>query len=176
MVHENAGFSIGQYRARFPAIPKRIHRGHVFIGHVIAQIMFRHARQAVIHGGEITAAGDHVPADTPGGNLIQAGHQTREEIGRIGEGGKRGHNSDPAGGGGHQRCDHAWVLARHGKPVAQVNFSRATEAFADVAAVFNQQIIEAGAFQGARHVTKQFRHAPITPYGASPGFAPRLGG
>ena len=61
----------------------RLHDLHVFVGHVVAQVVLRHPVHAEIHRREVGTAGDRVPADAPGRNLIQRRDQPRQQIRRI---------------------------------------------------------------------------------------------
>ena len=165
---------VGDDGARLPRAPQRAHDLHVFVGHVVAQVVLRHPRHAEIHRREVRAAGDGIPADAPGGDLIERGDQAGQQVGRVGVGAEGRHDADARGDGGHQGGDHRRVLARHGDAVLQVDLGGPAEAFADVGGVLDQHVVEAGAFQAARHVGEQLGHHPVAADMAGPGLAPGL--
>ena len=147
------------------------HDFHVFVGHVVAQVVLGHALHAEVHRREVGAAGDGVPADASARHLVERRHQAGQQIGMIGVGAEGRHDADARRHLRHQRRHHRRVLARHGDGVLEVDLGRAAEALADIGRVLEQDVVEAGALQGARHVQEQL--------GLHPGLAdmpgPRLG-
>ncbi len=174
VVHQHAALRVGHERAGLPRIPELAHQVHVFVGHVVAQIVLRQAVQAEIARGEVGAAGDHVPAGAPVRHLVQRRHQPGQEIGRVGEGREGGDDADPAGHGGHQAGDDRRVLPRHCDRVVEVDLARGGVAFAYVGRVLEQDVVEAGALERLGDVGEQLGLPPGLADAAGPGFAPGL--
>ena len=65
-IDQDAVVAIGDDRARLPGCPETAADFHVFVGHLVAHVVFRHAGHAEVHRRVVGAAGDGVPADTAG--------------------------------------------------------------------------------------------------------------
>jgi hypothetical protein len=174
-VDKDAALPIGDDRARLPRVPQPLYDRHVFIGHVVAQIVLGHAGQAEIHRRVIRAAGDRVPADPARRHLVERRHQPGQKIGVIGIGAKGRDDADARGNLRHQRGDHRGVLARHCDRIRKIDVPRSAIAFADIGRILDQHVIEAGALQGTCQVEEQLWHHPARADMPGPRLAPSLG-
>ena len=67
-----AGVAVAQHRPVFPAaFPQLVDDLHVFLGDFVARVVLRLARKADALGGAVEIPGDHIPADTPAGQMIE---------------------------------------------------------------------------------------------------------
>ena len=173
-IDQHARLAVGDDRARLPRAPQAAAHLHVFVGHVVAQVVVGHALHAEIHRRKIRAAGDGVPADAAARHLVERRHQAGQQVGVIGVCSESRNDADARCHLGHQRRHHRGILARHGDGVLEVDLGRAAEAFADIGRIFEQDVVEAGAFQRARHVEEQLGLHPVLADMARPGFAPGL--
>ena len=174
VIDQHAALAVGDDRAGLPRTPEAAHGLHVFVGHVVAQIVLGHAVHAEIHRREIGAAGDGIPADAPGRDLVERGDEAGQQIGVIGICAESRNDADARGDLGHQRRHHRGILARHRQAVLQVDLVGAAEAFADIGRVFQQDIVEAGAFEAARQIEEKLRLLPGGADMAGPRLAPGL--
>ena len=174
MIDQHATVAVRDDRARLPRVPQRAHHLHVFIGHVVAQVMLRHPLHAEIHRREFGTSGDGVPADAALRDLVQRRHESCQQIRRIGIGAEGGDDADAGGDRGHQRGHHRRVLPRHGNAVLQIDFRGPVIALADIRAVFEQDVVEARTLQATRHVEEQLGDHPGGADMARPWLAPRL--
>ena len=174
VIDQHAALAVGDDRARLPRAPQAAADLHVFVGHVVAQVMVGHALHAEVHRREIGAAGDGIPADAAARHLVERRHQAGQQVGVIGVGAEGRNDADARGHLRHQRRHHRGILARHGDAVLQIDLGRAAEALADIGRVLEQDVVEAGALQRARHVEEQLGHHPVLADMPRPGLAPGL--
>ena len=132
VIDQHAALAIGDDRARFPRAPQAAADFHVFVGHVVAQVVLGHALHAEVHRREIGAAGDGIPADASARYLVERRHQAGQQIGMIGVGAEGRNDADARRHLRHQRRHHRGVLARHGDAVLEVDLGRAAETLPDI--------------------------------------------
>ena len=94
VIDQHATLAIGDDRAGLPRAPQATADFHVFVGHVVAQVMLGHALHAEVHRREVRTAGDGVPADASAGHLVERRHQAGQQIGVIGVGAEGRNDAD----------------------------------------------------------------------------------
>ncbi|MND46836.1 hypothetical protein D3C80_377190 [compost metagenome] len=101
------------HRVVFPAaFEQLVQHLHVFIGLVVAAVVFSLLLQAHGPGGAVQIAGDNVPADPATAQVVEgrelAGEQIRRFVGQVGRQAK----AQVAGHGGHGRYQQQRVVDR----------------------------------------------------------------
>ena len=84
-----------------PGIPQSQHRLHKFVSAAIALGMARHGFITVVACFHIEHRGDHIPANTPAGNVIQRGYQTGGVKRGVKRAGNRADEANVFGGAAH---------------------------------------------------------------------------
>ena len=174
VVDQVAALAVGHHRARLPRAPQAAHHLHVFVRHVVAQVVLGHAGHAEVHRREVGAAGDGIPAGAAGRHLVERRHEAGQQIGVVGVGAEGGDDADARGHLGHQRGHHRRILPRHRDGLLQVDLGRAAETLAHVRGILEEDVVEAGPLQAARHVEEQLGLLPGRPDMPGPGLPPGL--
>ena len=78
---EHALRAVAQRRPVFPAaFPQLVDDLHVFLSDFVARVVLRLAREPDALGGAVEISGDHIPADTPAGQMIERRKPARQRI------------------------------------------------------------------------------------------------
>ncbi len=173
-IDEDAALAVGDDGAGVPAVPEPGHDLDVLVRHVVAEIVVRQLGVAEILRREVGAAGHHVPAGAPARDLVERPHRARHQIGRVGEGRERRHDAEMPGRRHHQGRHDGAFLARHRHAVLEVDVAGLLPHLADVDRILDQEIVEAGALDGAREIEEHLRRAPFLADVPGPLLAPGL--
>ncbi len=121
VIDQHAALAVGDNGVRFPRSPKTSANLHVFVRHVVAQVVLGHAIHPEIHRCKVRTARHNVPTDTARRHLVERRDQTGEQIGMIGIGAECGDDADAGCDLCHQRRHNGRILTGHSDAVLEID-------------------------------------------------------
>ncbi|MNZ93852.1 hypothetical protein D3C78_1129430 [compost metagenome] len=149
----DASLAVGQHGVVFPAaFPELVEHIEVFVGAVVAAVVFDLLPLAQGLGGAFQIAGDDVPADAPLAQVIEGGDAPGERVGRlVGEVGGDAEAQVP-GGPGHGRDQHERVVHRQLDGFLGGELDAVLVDVVDAEDIGEEQAVEQPAFQQLRQL------------------------
>ena len=162
-IGEGVGTRIHDHCVRLPACPELIAQLHVFVRPVVALVVFEHLMVAEVQR-LFTLVGRHdVPGHAAATEVIQSGHQAREQERWI-EGRRQGGcQADAARCRGHDGDQGTWVVKGCVLGVAEIGIHATLVGTWHRQAVPQHDQVKLGALEGDRHVLPEFRLGPVVP-------------